>query len=93
MASPFALDYPNDVEWAPIRAGVYMFIDGEDEVVYIGKTFRGGIKSEIKDKWGTSAERDAVRYRWFQTEGDRTAGELAADWIKKYEPRNNILGV
>lgn len=93
MASPFALDYPNDVEWAPLRAGVYMFIDGEDEVVYIGKASRGRIKDEIKTRRGTSAEGDAVRYRWFQTDSVQTAGELAADWIKKYEPRNNILGV
>lgn len=93
MASPFALDYPDDVEWAPIRAGVYMFIDGENEVVYIGKASGGRLKDDIKNRRGTNAERDAVRYRWFQIDGDRTAGELAADWIKKYEPRNNILGV
>jgi len=93
MTSPFALDYPNDVEWAPLRAGVYMFIDGENEVVYIGKASGGRLKDEIKNRRGTSAERDAVRYRWFQTDGDRTASELASDWIKKYEPRNNILGV
>jgi len=93
MTSPFALDYPDDVEWAPFKAGVYMFIDAEDEVIFIGKASGGGLKDEINARLGTSAERDAVRYRWFQTDGDQTAGKLAADWIKKYEPRNNILGV
>ena len=93
MTSPFALNYPDDVEWAPLKAGVYMFIDAEDEVVYIGKASGGGLSDEIKTRRGTNAERDAVRYRWFQTDGDHTAGQLAADWIKKYEPRNNILGV
>ena len=93
MASPFALDYPDDVEWAPIRAGVYMFIDGENEVVYIGKASGGRLKDDIKNRRGTSAERDAIRYRWFQTPCNQTASDLAADWIKKYAPRNNILGV
>jgi excinuclease UvrABC nuclease subunit len=93
MASPFALDYPDDVEWAPLRAGVYMFIDADVEVVYIGKASGGRLKDAIITRRGTNAERDAVRYRWFQTDGNQTASELASDWIKKYEPRNNILGV
>ena len=93
MASPFALDYPGDVEWASIRTGVYMFIGTDDEVVYIGIASGGGVKDEIKARRGTSAERDAIRYRWFQTPCNQTASDLAADWIKKYAPRNNILGV
>ena len=93
MTSPFALDYPQDVGWAPFKAGVYMFIDAEDEVVYIGEASAGGLSNEIKAKRGTRADRDAVRFRWFQTEGGQTARKLAAEWIKKYQPRNNLLGV
>ena len=93
LTSPFALDYPDDVDRAPSKAGVYMFIDAEDEVVYIGKSSGSGLSDEIKSKRGTGAESDAVKYRWFQTEDDPTASKLAVDWIKKYQPRNNILGV
>ena len=93
LTSPFALDYPDAVDRAPSKAGVYMFLDAEDEVVYIGKSSGSGLSDEIKSKRGTRAEKDAVKYRWFQTENDQTAGKLAVDWIKKYQPRNNLLGV
>ena len=70
LTSPFALDYPDDVDRAPSKAGVYMFLDAEDEVVYIGKSSGSGLSDEIKSKQGTRAESDVVRYRWFQTEDD-----------------------
>jgi len=90
--SPYALDYPADVDKAPNKAGVYMFIDAEDEVVYVGKASGGRLKDEIQSKKGTSCEKDATKYRWFRTNSDEVAKDLEFDWIKKYQPRNNKIG-
>ena len=90
--SPYALDYPADVDNAPDKAGVYMFIDGEDEVIYIGKASGGSLRDEIKAKRNTSADRGAKKYRWFRTNSDEVAKDLEADWIKKYKPKNNVIG-
>lgn len=90
--SPYALDYPGDVDKAPNRAGVYMFIDKDDEVVYIGKASGGRLRDEIKTKRNTSADKGAKKYRWFRTNSDEVAKDLEADWIKKYKPKNNVLG-
>jgi excinuclease ABC subunit C len=91
-ASPYALDYPGDVDKAPEKAGVYMFIDKEGEVIYVGKASGGRLRDEIKGKRNTSADKGAETYRWFRTNSDEVAKDLEADWIKKYQPRNNILG-
>ena len=90
--SPYALDYPADVDKAPNKAGVYMFIDAEGEVVYVGKASGGRLKDEIQSKKGTSSEKDATKYRWFRTNSDEVAKDLESDWIKKYQPSNNKLG-
>ncbi|GAG29033.1 unnamed protein product, partial [marine sediment metagenome] len=74
--SPYALDYPADVYKAPNKAGVYMFIDAEDEVVYIGKASGGRLKDEIQSKKRTSSEKDATKYRWFRTNSDEAAKDL-----------------
>ena len=91
-ASPYALDYPADVDKAPNKAGVYMFIDGKDEVIYVGKASGGRLKDEIEAKRNTSADKGAKKYRWFRTNSDEVAKALEADWIKKYKPKNNVIG-
>ena len=91
-SSPYALDYPNDVDKAPDKAGVYMFIDANDDVVYVGKASGGRLKDEIKAKRDTRADKDAKKYRWFRTNSNEIAKDLEADWIKKYQPRNNVVG-
>jgi len=90
--SPYALDYPAEVDKAPDKAGVYMFIDGEGEVIYVGKASGGRLRDEIENKKGTSADTDARKYRWFRTNSDEVARDLEADWIKKYQPKNNVIG-
>jgi excinuclease UvrABC nuclease subunit len=91
-ASPYALDYPADVDKAPEKAGVYMFIDSDDEVIYVGKASGGRLRDEIQSKRNTSADRGAKTYRWFRTNSDEVAKDLEADWIRKYQPKNNALG-
>lgn len=91
-SSPYALDYPNDVDKAPDKAGVYMLIDGTDEVIYIGKASGGRLKDEIKSKKNTNADKGAEKFRWFRTNSDEIAKDLEADWIKKYKPKNNVVG-
>ncbi len=91
-ASGYALEYPADVDEAPDRAGVYMFIDGKEEVIYVGKASGGRLREEIKSKRDTDADSGAENYRWFRTNSDEIAKDLEADWIKKYKPRNNVYG-
>lgn len=91
-ASPYALDYPGDVDKAPNKAGVYMFIDSSDEIVYVGKASGGRLKEEIESKNNTSADLGAIKYRWFRTNSDEVAKDLETDWIKKYQPKNNKIG-
>jgi len=91
-ASPYALDYPDQVEEAPNNAGVYMFIDIEEEIIYVGKASGGRLRDEIKAKRNTTADKGANEYRWFRTNSDEVAKDLEADWIKKYQPRNNQIG-
>ena len=90
--SPYALDYPAQVDEAPDKAGVYMFIDIDDEVIYVGKASGGRLRDEINGKRNTSADSGAKKYRWFRTNSDEVAKDLEADWIKKYQPKNNVLG-
>ena len=91
-ASPYAFDYPADVDKAPANAGVYIFISAQDEVVYVGKACGGRLCDEIKAKKGMAAEKDAKTFRWFRTNSDDIAKALEADWIKKYQPKNNQIG-
>jgi excinuclease UvrABC nuclease subunit len=91
-ASLYALDYPAEVDKAPDKAGVYMFIDSADEVIYVGKASGTRLKDEIRAKRGTSVDRNAKKYCWFRTNSDEVAKGLEADWIKKYKPRNNVVG-
>ena len=90
--SLYALNYPSDVDKAPDKSGVYMFIDGNGEVIYVGKASGGRLNDEIKSKRNTSADSGAKNYRWFRTNSDEVSQALEADWIKKYQPKNNKLG-
>lgn len=91
-ASPYDLAYPAEVDEAPDKAGVYMFIDKEEEVIYVGKASGGRLRDEIKGNRGMSADRGVVKYRWFRTNSDEVAKDVEADWIKKYRPKNNVVG-
>ena len=90
--SPYAMNYPGDVDKAPDNAGVYMFIDENDDVIYVGKASGGRLKTEIKSKKDQDAENGAIKYRWFRTNSDEIAINLEADWIEKYQPENNKIG-
>ena len=91
-ASPYALNYPSDIDKVPDNAGVYMFFAANDEVIYVGKASGGRLREEIKAKAETPAETGARSFRWFRTNSDELAVELEARWIKKYQPQNNQVG-
>jgi len=69
-----------------------MFINGSDEVIYVGKASGGRLRDEVKKKRDSSADRGATKYRWFRTNSDEAAKDLERDWLKKYKPRNNKMG-
>jgi len=87
--APHGLSYPSRVADAPNSPGVYFFLDDADEVIYVGGTQHGKLACEINSRWNTGNDIGALRYRWFRTDTDAAAHQIASDWIGKYQPRNN----
>jgi hypothetical protein len=80
-------------------SGVYVFADGEKEVVYIGKA--GGTRmivegediSEIKNAMYRLKHRGATHVKALYTEDGDIALDLEGDLIKKYNPVNNGINL
>lgn len=89
--APYARVYHRDLEDAPRAAGVYIFLDADGDVIYVGCAEAGKLSSEIEMKWNTSVDLGARRYRWFSTANETAACALEANWIEKYRPRNNVV--
>ncbi len=85
------LNYPDDLKKCPDKAGVYLFLNLFNDVVYVGKAGGGRLKTEIATKTGTPHEDNAVFFTWARTNSDDIAKEIETEWIKLYQPQNNIL--
>jgi excinuclease UvrABC nuclease subunit len=88
--APRTLSYPSRVADAPASPGVYVFLDDANEVIYVGSTGHAKLAREIKSKWNTGTDLGALRYRWFRTDSDDAANQIEAEWLRKYQPRNNV---
>lgn len=89
--SPYARMYHRDLDDAPPAAGVYIFLDEANEVIYVGRAAPGKLSVEIETKWNTSIDHGARRYRWFRTEDEPAAAGIETEWVSKYRPRNNVV--
>jgi hypothetical protein len=82
--STYPLDYPANVDEAPEQPGVYIFIDANDDFVYVGAASVEGLQDTIKADSNMASKVAAIKYRWFVTENLDIANDLKADWSKKY---------
>lgn len=78
-------------EKAPERAGVYVFVNSDHDVKYVGKAGAGRLKDEIKDAISRDKDKYATLFGWFATNSDENAKSLERDWIDKYDPLNNLI--
>lgn len=86
------LDFSEEKGEVPRRAGVYVFTNDADEVLYVGKAGEGRLCAEVQAKEGTPASRGAREVIWAATNSDRAALDLESEWIRKYQPPNNERG-
>ncbi|MCK4333283.1 hypothetical protein KAX06_00690 [candidate division WOR-3 bacterium] len=86
------LDYPEKVDNIPDKAGVYVLLDDDFEVLYVGKAGGGRLKTEIKTKEGSPHEEGATKCLWARTNSDEIAKAIESEWISKYDPPNNTQG-
>lgn len=82
--STYPLDYPEKVDEAPEQLGVYIFIDSNDDLTYVGVTSTEGLQSTIKENSSMASKKGTTQYRWFTTKNIEAANEVKADWIRKY---------
>ena len=78
-------------EKAPNRSGVYIFVNVDLQVKYVGKAGAGRLKEEIKNAISRGKDRGATKFGWFATNSDDKAKSLERDWIDKYKPSNNLI--
>ena len=83
---------------APNKPGIYLFYNKKRELIYIGKATN--LKSRIKSYFaGQKSPRpieifihEVSNIKWVQTDSVLEAIILEANYIKKYQPKYNILG-
>ena len=83
-SSAYALVYPSNVDQAPDKEGVYLLINGENQVICVGKASGRTLKEVIKAQITADSGNEAKKYRWFITRNSETAERLGTDLIRKY---------
>ena len=89
--STYAFDFPEKVDQAPLDQGVFVLLNETSDVLYVGCAVKSGFEAALSALKGKHLTRDVIAYRWFITENQLTASELAMDWIEKYQPNNQAL--
>lgn len=84
-----------DFEQIPAKAGVYFFLDKQDQVLYVGKatSLRSRLRQYFRDsvdkKTAKMLER-AESVNWQEVESELQAVIAEAKWIKQYQPKYNV---
>ncbi len=82
----------------PESPGVYLFRDGDEQIIYVGKAV--SLKNRVRSYFSAAAERDAkVRammerardFEYITTDSEVEALILEANLIKEHRPRYNII--
>ncbi len=88
--STYALAFPDKLEEAPESSGVFLLLNENDDVLFVGS--HRDLKTEVSSLMNTPAAKGSVAYRWFMTEDSDLASQLAISWIDKYTPLNQQPG-
>jgi hypothetical protein len=83
-------EYPQEVPTAPMGPGVYLLADNDDNILYVGSTSFDGLRLEMMGRVGHISDSGAVKLRCAATRDHAVGRQLAAEWVKKYAPRNNL---
>ncbi len=82
----------------PISPGIYEFIDGKNEIIYIGKA--ANLKSRVFSYWQKSTSHtpaktqmlgQIAKIKWVETDSEIEALLLESNLIKKHQPYFNVL--
>lgn len=85
------------IKQLPHRAGVYLYYNSDDEVIYIGKArvlssrVRQYFQAKYQDLKTKALVKDIVDLSWIETETELDALLLESELVKRYQPRYNIL--
>ena len=88
----------NFVKTLPLTPGIYLFYDDNNVLIYVGKatTLRDRVKSYFaKQKSPRPIEafiNEVKNIKWITTDSVLEAVILEANYIKKYQPKYNVLG-
>lgn len=82
----------------PDRPGIYLYYDIKKQLIYVGKAT--SLKSRVRSYFsGKKTPRpieemlhEVVSIEWIETESVLEAVILEANYIKKYQPKYNVLG-
>ncbi len=89
--STYALDFPDKLPEAPDTYGVFILLNDQSDVMYVGHNDNKDLKQAIEDVVDTAASQNSVSYRWFITRSQDESVNLANTWIEKYKPKNQGL--
>ncbi len=81
--------FPVDIEKAPDKEGLYVLLDRDYHVLYIGSAGPGGLRAELQAKRGTRAAENVRWFLWVDTRNRMEARALLEDWVCKYSPLNS----
>ncbi len=93
-----AADMTAKLKTVPERPGIYMFRDGRERILYVGKA--GNLRKRIRSYFQKSAKPDPRKeamlrrtrdFTFVVTDSETEALALEANLIKEHKPRYNIL--
>lgn len=89
----------NQLQQLPNTPGIYLYYNAEKELIYVGKatSLKNRVRSYFSGTQKTSRPiedmiGDVVHIKWKQTDSVLEAIILESIYIKKYQPKYNVLG-
>lgn len=82
--------FPVEIGKAPEDEGLYVLLDRDYHVLYIGQAGAEGLRAELQAKRCTRAAQDVHWFLWIRTRNRQEAGTLKREWVRKYRPRNGL---
>lgn len=79
----------DDLDDVPPVAGVFVFVDANSDVKYIGTAPDGHLSDAAQRAYEGGKGQGATLVGWARTFSYSKALSLAADWTAKYNPPNN----
>ncbi len=80
--------YPLDIETAPENEGIYVLLDRDYHVLYIGHAEERGVRAELEANRGSQVARSVRWYLWVNARNSEEAKTLLGEWVRKYHPLN-----